>query len=87
MHQRSALNGQSLAAFGPTCIDNSSSTACFHTRKKAMRSGTSHFGGLVSTFHFSSPLICDFLHRPDERTNLLIRKCCMVISLDNLGNQ
>ena len=45
------LDGQALAAFGATRIDDRAATTGFHTNKKAVGAGTTDFGGLVSAFH------------------------------------
>jgi hypothetical protein len=51
------LNGQALAAFGATSIDDSAATASFHAYQKAMGTGATSFRRLVSAFHnFSKKL-------------------------------
>jgi hypothetical protein len=49
------LNSQTLAAFGPACIDHSTAAAGFHANQKTVSAGAFDLGRLVSAFHFGNP--------------------------------
>ena len=55
------LDSQALAAFGAACVDHSAATAGFHADQKAMGTGATGFGRLVSAFHVFSNMLkpCD----------------------------
>jgi hypothetical protein len=48
------LDSQTLAAFGAARIDNGAATTGFHADQKAMGTGATDFGRLVSAFHLGS---------------------------------
>jgi hypothetical protein len=53
-HEQTAeqsLDSQALAALGATRIDHSATTAGFHANQKAVGTGATCLGGLVSAFH------------------------------------
>jgi hypothetical protein len=49
-----ALDSQTLAAFGTTCIDHSATATGFHANQKAVGTGATCLGWLVGAFHNSS---------------------------------
>ena len=49
-----ALDSQTLAAFGATCIDHSATATGFHANQKAVCTGATCLGWLVGAFHNSS---------------------------------
>jgi hypothetical protein len=49
-----ALDSQTLAAFGATCIDHSATATGFHANQKAVGTGATCLGWLVGAFHNSS---------------------------------
>ena len=55
------LDRETLAAFGAASVDHSAATAGFHADQKAMGTGATGFGRLVSAFHVFSNVLkpCD----------------------------
>jgi hypothetical protein len=49
-----ALDSQTLAAFGATCIDHGAATTGLHANQKAVGTGATCLGWLVGAFHNSS---------------------------------
>ena len=49
-----ALDSQTLAAFGATCIDHSATATGFHANQKAVGTGATCLRRLVGAFHNSS---------------------------------
>jgi hypothetical protein len=46
------LDSQTLAALGAARIDHGTTATGFHAHQKAMGTGATNLGGLVSAFHF-----------------------------------
>jgi hypothetical protein len=49
-----ALDSQTLAALGATCIDHSAAATGFHANQKAVGTGATCLGWLIGAFHNSS---------------------------------
>jgi hypothetical protein len=46
------LDSQALATFGATSVDHGTAATGFHANQKAVGTGATDLGGLVSAFHF-----------------------------------
>ena len=49
-----ALDGQTLAALGATCVDHGTATLGLHANQETVGTGAADLGRLVSTFHVGS---------------------------------
>jgi hypothetical protein len=90
-----ALDSQTLAAFGATCIDHGAATTGLHANQKAVGTGATCLGWLVGAFHNSSfvpnamnqlwakpKIIANFQARGKQTVFLSIRVCPECSGLD-----